>query len=284
MAIVRIGKGVTDLTGLIADTNEVHFVEGSQTVNAGLNQSALTEGSARVVVARTFTGNIGGSGGALRMDVDSGNGIFEYNAGGGSCWYQPNGDDNLCKDMRLTGAGSMYLVNGGTVTELGIAKGYLSVADSVVVTNLRASGGSTVVGYSATAITELHAGGGQIISQRSCTTGVFNNVAAVFKREDTSGTVGTATTIRIGNARVKWCLGNITTVELNHPDAFIDLSEAPADLTITTLKGFGQAIAKSLTKSKLATVTISTTTPYIGDADFWKDYGVGGGAGFGLTP
>lgn len=283
MSIAYVPKGTTDITAYGSDTNELHFVEGGQTVSAGLNKSALTEGFSKIFVAETFTGVIGGATGALLADVDSGAGLFKYHAGGGACYYTPQGDNNLCLELEIVTAGTFYLVSSGTVTKLGIARGTLVTPDGVVVTSHYQTGGTTTQGYNATVNTNLWVGGGQFNSGRGFTTAYVNDANAIFKREDTSATVGAGGTLTIGKGYAKWCGGNITTVNLVHPDARIDLSEAPADLTITTLNGFAQAISKSKLVSKGATVTISTTNTLVGTADFWKGgTGTGGGYGFGI--
>lgn len=284
MAVVIVPKGVTDLTSYGADTDTLIFMEGNQTVTAGLNKSALTEGFAKIVVAETFTGTIGGASGALRCDVDSGSAVFEYNAGGGACYYNPDGDDNLCDELRIISGGTFYLVNDGTVTNCGIARGNLVCPDGVVITSLYQTGGNTTQGYNATVNANLWVSGGQITSGRGFTTAYISDAQAIFKREDTSATVGAGGTLNItGPAYVKWCGGNITTVNLTHPKAVIDFSEAPNDLTVTNLNGLGQAVAKSRLSSKVATVTITNTSTLVGSADFWKSTGTsGGGGGFGI--
>lgn len=282
MAIVKVPKGTTDISALGADTDTLQFLEGNQTVTAGLNKSALTEGFAAIHVANTFTGQIGSGSGALRCDVDSGAGKFTYHAGGGACYYNPDGDDNLCDELEIISGGTFYLVNDGTVTELSVAKGNLIVADGVIVTSHRQTEGYSTYGYNATALTTLWVGGGQVNTQRSATTAFISNAQVVFKREDSSATVGAATTLNLaGPCYVKWCLGNITTVNLTHPQAVIDFSEAPNDLTVTNLNGFGQALSKSRTASKFATVTVTNTTTYGGSSDFWKG-GTGSGSPYGF--
>jgi hypothetical protein len=284
MAVVKVPKGVTDLTSYGADTDTLQFLEGNQTITAGLNKSGLTEGFEFIHVAETFTGTIGGASGALLCDVDSGNGKFTYHAGGGACYYTPSGDNSLCEELEIISGGTFYLVSGGTVTECSLLKGNLVTAGGTIVTNLRQTGGNATMGYSATAITNMWIGGGQVNSERSGTNVYVSEAQVIFKREDSSATVGAATELTLsGPCYVKWCLGNITTVNLRHPKAVIDFSEAPNALTVTNLNGFGQAIAKSRTVSKFATVTISTTTAYGGSADYWKGgTGTGSPYGFGI--
>lgn len=283
MAVVILPKGVTDLTSYGADTDTLIIAEGNQTISAGLNKSGLTEGFSAIVVAETFTGNIGSGSGALRADVDNGSAKFTYHAAGGSCYYNPDGDDNLCDELEIISGGSFYLVNDGTVTECSVGRGSLNVADGVVVTNHRQTSGNSVFGYNSTALTNLWVGGGQVATQRSATTAFVSDAQVVFKRDDTSVTVGTSTTLYLGGpCYVKWCLGNITSVYLTHPKAVIDFSEAPNALTVTNLYGYGAAIARSRITSKFATVTVTNTSTYAGSADFWKGTGSGGGMGFGI--
>jgi hypothetical protein len=285
MAVVIVPKGTTDLTAYGADTDTLQFLEGNQTVSAGLNKSGLTEGFAAIHVAETFTGVIGGAGGALLADVDSGAGKFTYHAGGGACYYRPNGDDNLCDELEIISAGTFNLISGGTVTECSIGRGNLVCSGDVIVTNHRQTAGNSMFRYHATAITSLWVGGGMVTTERSATTAEISQAQVIFKREDSSATVGAATTLNLnGPCYVKWCLGNITTVNLKHPDAIIDFSEAPNALTVTNLIGFGKAIARSRRSSKFATVTITNTTTYNGSSDYWSSFGSGfGGGGFGTS-
>lgn len=265
MTVRYVPKSTTDLSTItINDTDSLVFGEGTQTV-AGYNLSALTEGLSGITVLQTFAGNIGSPAtGPLRADLDSGDGKIVYAAGGGSFYYQPDGDNDLCNEIECLGSGSLYLVNGGTVTLLEVFRGYASISADVVVTTIRQSGGTVDQKYSGTANTDWWIEGGVFNTGRgfSGTAWVQGRASVTVKREDTSGTLPTGATLNIGaDAHVKWMGGNITTVNGFGP---IDLSEAPNALTITTLNMSAEVRNKSKLQSKFAAVTITNDNEYIG--------------------
>lgn len=278
MANVSIPRGTTDLTGLLADTNQFFINEGDQNISLGLDYSSLTEGFAGGYVGPGFTGNIGGgSAGALKCDFDSGaTATFDYAAGGGSCTYRPNGDNNLCIQLFNRSRGKLYLVDGGTVTDLHCASGYTSVGESVVVTTLLQSYSADVkVGYNASVITTGTISGGTLNSARGFTTlncyGGSAPSSITLARETLNlSTTPAVTTLNVYNTLVKLnSASNITTINLFGPDAMLDMSGTPASITVTTLNGDPWAIKRSKLKSMYGGITITfTTTNYkFGPAD-----------------
>lgn len=277
MANIAVPRGTTDLTGLLADTNQFFINEGDQNITLGLDYSSLTEGFAGGYVGPGFTGNIGGgASGALKCDFDSGaTATFDYAAGGGSCTYRPNGDNNLCNYLFSRSRGRLYLVDGGTVTDLHCASGYTSVGESVVVTTLLQSYSADVkIGYNATVVTTGTVSGGSLNSARGFTTlncyGGSTASTITLSREvlnlSTTPAVGT---LNIYNCAVKLnSAANVTTVNLFGPDAMLDLSGTPTAYTITTLNCDPWAYKRSKLKSMYGvTITISTTNYKFGPAD-----------------
>lgn len=277
MANVAIPRGTTDLTGLLADTNAFFINEGDQNITLGLDYSSLTEGFAGGYVGPGFTGNIGGgAAGALKCDFDSGaTATFDYAAGGGSCTYRPNGDNNLCIQLFSRSRGRLYLVDGGTVTDLHCASGYTSVGESVICTTLLQSYSADVkLGYNATVVTTGTISGGSLNSARGFTTlncyGGSTTSTITLSREVLSlSTTPAVGTLNIYNCAVKLnSAANVTTVNLFGPDAMLDLSGTPAAYTITTLNGDPWAIKRSKLKSMYGvTITITTTNYKFGPAD-----------------
>lgn len=277
MANVTIPRGTVDLTGLIADTNQVFINEGDQNITLGLDSSGLTEGAAGIFVAPGFTGNIGGgSAGAWKIDVDSGaSATFDYAAGGGSCTYRPNGDNNLCIILYSRSRGRLYLVDGGTVTDLHCSSGYTSVGESTIVTTLLQSYSADVkLGYNATVVTTGTISGGTMNSARGFTTlncygGSTPSTLTLTREVQNLTTTPAVGTLNIYNCAVKLnSASNITTVNLFGPDAFLDLSGTPTAYTITTLNADPWAYKRSKLKSMYgAVITITTTNYKFGPAD-----------------
>lgn len=278
MANVSIARGTTDLTGLLADTNQAFFNEGDQNVTLGLDYHTLTEGLAGLYVGPGFTGNIGGgSAGPLLVDIDSGaSATLDYAAGGGSITYQPNGDNNLCIIAYNRSRGKMYLVSGGTVTDLHCSSGYTSVGEAVLVTTLLQSYSADVkVGYNATAITTGTISGGTLNSARGFTTlncygGTTPPIITLTRENQSLSTTPAVTTLNVYNCVCKLNTASaVTTVNLYGPDAMLDLSSTPASFTLSTLNCDPWSYKRSKLKSMYGgvTVTISTTNFKFGPQD-----------------
>lgn len=291
MATIYVPKGTTDLSWLgVANTDTVKFIEGNQVVTAGLTAwNAFAAGLVSLEFGQQFTGTIGGgSAGNLDTDVDSGVGTLIYAAGGGSLyWGAASRTITRCKHL---GQGNLYLSAGGTVTtlELGKMAKYASVGEAVVVTNLRMSTGSLSAqfpsGGNAAGFRDITMDGGVANLERFfdsdfglCTAHISGNANVVVKRADTSATRPTGSStdgitptqavIRLsGNAALIWWGGNIDTIEVIG-DARLDLSNAPAGITIAALKITAKAMKNSILKSRHGTITISSTTVWGGETD-----------------
>lgn len=287
MATEYVPKGTTDLTAYFGATNDVIIAEGSQFCSAGLDHSGAN-GPANVYINRAFTGTIGGGGGdPLHTEVT---GTLLYDAGGGSLSLYPHGGAaNLVAKLIQSGLGALRLVTGGTVTSLEIKSGSDNyIADTVTVTNLYVTGGSTRQLYKATANTILSMGGGTLHTGRSITTGEITGGSLIVRREDTSATVPTATTLTIGDAAVKWHGGAITTLNLSHPNARFDWSDMPVTATIGTVAGYVEAITRSGLRagngnvSKAGkTITVTALSSRGGDP---SSYASSSGSGGSLSP
>lgn len=254
---VFIAKGTTDLsTASLADTNEPVLAEGGQAITAGTDFSALTDGFDAFTVQQSFSGSIVN----LRCDINTG-GVFLYQAGGGSLSYEPKGNDDLCPRFRHIGAGSVTLQTGGTVTNYEQGSGTGTITEDVTVTNLYLAGGNLTQAYKSTANTILIVSGGSLQTGRPFTTGTVTNGTVTVRRTDTSSTVPAATTLNLygPNSRVIWNGGNIGTLNL-YGGASIDFSNAPVDLTVTTINADLASIRRSVWESNTATLTLPTPT------------------------
>jgi len=278
MATQYISKSTTDLTGALTTDNVVVFSEGSQQVTGGMDQSGLANGLAQLLLESRFTGTIGGgAAGPLIVDVDVSPGIVRNNAGGGALYIKPGGGNTLITTLEQVGAGATYVQSGGTVTTAGCARGMLSITTDVICTNLAVIGGTCIQAYKATVNTLLICKGGTLRTGRGITTGHFADKCDVeFSREDTSATLPVATTINLFGGRVKWRGGNITT--LNYFGGFLDITEAPADLTITNLNGTSDQLAASgltmaaggtITSRTGAVITATNVTRYVGTPNMY---------------
>jgi len=153
-----------------ADTDTLRFTDGSIAVTAGLDLSALTEGLTKCVIARQWTADIGSTASPFLTDVDAGTGIFINNSGGGTLYYKPTGDNNLCLKYIHNGFGSAVMT-GGTFTKMEVANGKVVVGSSCVITNLDISGGQVFLqGNAGTAPTLVRVFGGAFSTERATTT------------------------------------------------------------------------------------------------------------------
>lgn len=273
MATVIVPKGTTDLSGLtITDEDNLHFVEGGQVVSEGLTESGLATGLTFLRVFPTFAGSVGGAAhGAFKADIIT---ALEYNAGGGSFYYEPSGAADSCAKLMVAGSGRFYATGGGTIVEAQVDNAYLSIAAAVLATNIRQGGGTIEQLYNATANTDWTIDGGVFRTGRgfSGTARISGGAEIVVAREDSSSTLPTGGTGILGDGRVKWRGGNAGTWYVGR-NAMLDLSEAPADMTITVV-GHAKAIARSILKSRHATVT-ATVTEYGFPRDFHYMQGAG---------
>lgn len=284
MARIYVGKGVTDLsTTGVANTDDLVFMEGSQEVTAGLNLSGFAAGLATLECGPRFTGNIGtASAGPLRCDVDSGASLVTLKNGGGNVMLYPGGGSSLISRIKQLGQANLYLMTGGTVTnlELGASCRYASVTGDVIVTNYRQSGGEAYVQWitANSAIQTIIVDGGTVNFERFLD-GNFTGCSALIsdgyvlvRRTDTSSTLPTATDgsstahTRVCGGTLDWQGGNMDTLTVTG-DGVFDAWNAPAAFTINVLNITEKAMKRSRFKSRHATVTVTTANIYNGETD-----------------
>lgn len=251
-----VGKSVTDLStvtqadaGAVATGDWVIFGEGNQSIQTNLNTWAALSGGAgadgleRVQVKRPFTGNIGGTGGSLQVDVSyNTTSVFLYDAGGGNLYYSPGTTASLCDRFKNTGFGKLYLT-GGTITNYEGFRGYANISSSAIVTNGYVSGGTFDADYNATGLTVGIFSNCTANIQRPVTTMTVlaGAIVNVF-RVDSSATKPTATTINLYGGTLNWRGGAITTLNAWSP---VDFSNLTSAVTVGTLNITANALAKS---------------------------------------
>jgi hypothetical protein len=265
MATVTIPPGNLNPGALIANQDLVNIVEGEQEfVTAGnLNLSGFADGLNRFVIgARSRVKNSAAV--PWRFDCDYGTNPYVLIAGGGPHYLWPDGGSDLFTRLKMISPGRLFLVGGGTVTHTEQRSGILDINAAVVATNLRLFGGQCVQGYNATANTAWLVGpGANLTTERG-----FSGTSIVYggrvsaKISDSSGTLPTGGTLQVFGGEVEWMMGDISRVELYGPDAVLDLSKAPKDMTITTL--IMDSWAKRNPRNKFVSQHAAVTLPSVG--------------------
>lgn len=267
MATIILPKGVTDLGTLASlDTNDLLIGEGSQVVTTGLDQSGLATGIANILVQKgSAVGAKSTSGAFFKAAVT---GAMTFKGQGGEWYYTPTGTG--CARLRNISGMRVFLGGGGTVTRLEVANtASISCDDSTLITNLYQVGGSTDILYNATVVTLGQINGGYVSTGRGFTTlNVNGNSQVVVKREDTSSTVPAATTVTLNGpgAKLKWCGGNITTLNV-WGGATWDAGDIPKAVTIGTINIDAASLSASVTRGRNFTATYSAINVYGADAD-----------------
>lgn len=217
------GSGIVDgFTGVIN-------VAAGNITGAELDQSGLTEGFEYLKVGPQFTKNIGSESGAFTADFDSSSdAFFSYRAGGGKCYYNAGGDDNLCNAMDVGGAGIM-VVQGGTVTVLTQDGGEVRVGASATITTARVGGGHLRLEESSNNATLVDVTGGSVQMERGSTTLTVRSGEVTIDIRDSDFTIGTLNVM--ASARVNILRSpNIATV--NAYGGTINAQNAVAPMTL----------------------------------------------------
>ena len=260
MAIVTLAPGVETLAGAtLADGDTLVIADGSQTISAGGDKSTVSLAGVRL--GPRFLGR-NTSADPLKTDVDStsASSIVDERPGGMPWYTHLAGPSLLGKFLRLLNGARHHLVSGGRLEEAQVRNGILRAEASVRVDALRACGGSSSFAAHSNAMTDAHLVRHSIESQRgfSGTWIVGPGASATFRRADNStGTMPTGGTLIVCGGRVEWSLGNIT--ELVLLDGEFDISGAPENLTIGTIKIMSHM--KRSPKVKLQSATATVTLP-----------------------
>lgn len=198
-------------------------------ITAGLDQSGLSEGMESLHVVGDAVGDIGSASAYFMCDFDAAaTSNFLYAPRGGSLWYRPKGDDNLCNLFEAAGNGTYTIGGGGTVTTLRHSRGIGTVGPDTIVTNLELSGpASATIEYNSTAITAATIMSGNILMKRVATT--LNVDGGNVTIDATAGAI-TTLNIRGGNVTI---LSSGTITKINHYGGNLDLTKLKIGLIIT---------------------------------------------------
>ncbi len=270
MADYYLAKGVTDLGTLgagVLNTNNLFIGEGSQTVTTGLDQSALATGIAKIEVQKGSAVSMKGTSGAfLKAAVTT---EILLKGQGGEWYYTPTGT-GAARIRNISGM-RLFLGSGtAAVARLEVANtASVSCDDTTLITSLYQVGGSTEILYNATNVTLGQINGGYLSSGRNFDTlNVNGNSQVVLKREDTSATVPTATSITLNGpgAKLKYCLGNVTNLYV-WGGACWDASDIPKGITVTNIYIDAASLAASVTRGRSFTAAYTNVYVYGADAD-----------------
>lgn len=255
--------------------------EGNQTISQNMDQSALTHGlNGYQILQGSGISARGSSGSFLKFALGAAspvagvvNGVFLLKGQGGEVYYTPLGAGvstyTGCLRMKNIGGNRVYLAGGGQVTLYEQAGAAFVNADDTAIVTLWQQGGASEALYYATAFTDLYIGGGSATYGRGWTgtLRVGGGAQVTFRRVDANSTPPTGAVLEHGGtSRIKWCGGNITTINGYGPGG-IDMSDVPAACTVTTLNCTAAFAANSIFKGRNATVTITNTNIHCGDND-----------------
>lgn len=262
MATVRQTPGSPTMNTVA--NGDTYIVEGAgqnQVITTGTDFSSLTEGLERAEFRLganvQFTPDA-----PLRCDFDSSAGsMLLFAQSGGSLYYWPKGDNNLCNRLKHIGGGAVHAISGGTITENEQSSGYYRISASVIATNIYNDGGSLVVEYNSTAFTGGVLSGNCVIERSwSGTVKVCGANAMVrIGRRLATDTQVTGGTLEVTGGMVTYAGGNITNLYL-YGDGEFDF-KGNQDITITNLYATKKALERSNFRNGQYKVTV--TNPYL---------------------
>lgn len=195
------------LGGVIPVDDDDVIIDGTVSINASLNQSAIDLKSLKIL--STYTGNIGTSGASLQIDVASttGGNVPVIEVSGNGSFYNLNGVYTTLKVN--TGIGSTTSISGGTTTTAYCGSGNVNFAAGAVLTTLYVDGASFYAYYNATAITTSIVGSGSVTTARAVTTKMSQAMTKLLS----SATIGTAYLFK-GASFNDQSTGTITTLQV----------------------------------------------------------------------
>jgi hypothetical protein len=271
MAEVLLNDGATsfaaanwsDATGF-ADNADLTVGGGSQTISAGLDQSALTEGINRLTISGAFTGTIGSASSPLIVDVDGGTSpgspVLRYFASGGRLHCNAGGDNALCVQLLHAGAGEVLTYGSGTITTLRQSLGSVLVNGGTVVTNAELYGGSGTFGYNATGFTSCIVTGGSWTFNRG---GTFDIRGGNVLIDLSSG--GTLTSLTVSNGAQVSILRADTVATFRLYGGVVDLRRIKKRSTIAATAGVIGPRSRASLLYDPNTVTIDSGLVFIGE-------------------
>lgn len=180
MALNRFFKNVATL-GVVTNGDSLYLQSGNTAMLTNVDQSGRAAGGlAEVNVAREWMAGFGVDGAPFKAEINvNADSVFNYDAGKGKCYYNPEGgaDPDICLKLRVTGIGQMYLVDGGQVTELVSLASLTAIESAVIVPTLRVGGSAEVRlenSGSATRPTLVEIGPGALLKSKRGVNGIVD--------------------------------------------------------------------------------------------------------------
>jgi hypothetical protein len=220
MAIAYLNDGSTtmaalawsDATGFAAGATLVISSASAQTITTAVDQSAVAQID-YLNIRRLFSGTIGSSASPLRTGAT---GTIWNDAGGGTLYLEAaniagGGSANTIAKYQHSSPGTAVL-SGGTITQIEVSAGNVTIGASVVCTTLYVTGGQVTIEDNATAITTMTiTGSGRVICRRQVTTAQISGSTSCTY--DDAGTITTLTVLS-GSTWVHW-RGDVTTAVIS---------------------------------------------------------------------
>ncbi len=265
MANVIVQPGVETIPS-VADTDDLKFLEGSQTVSAGGDKSGLATGLASVQLGRgSLVQNTAADPLKADLDVSSSSHLTDERRASRPWYFWPGGGSALAKIVRVLNGGMVNLIGGGRLEQAQLRSGYINAASAVRVDAVYQCGGAITqaIHASTNTNTDIYSVRGSLTSERGFSGTCIAGPGSVlkFRRKDNStGSMPTGGTLWVVGGKVEWGIGNLTNLYLL--DGEFDISSVPADMTITNLyiMSHMKRSPNVKLKGRNATVTITNVT------------------------
>lgn len=271
--VVFVPKNTSDLSTVgIAVSNLVRFMEGSYTVSTGGNLSALA-GLSEVFVGIAASPNFPATN-PLRTAVNAGTPNTFKHAGGGTMYINADGSGtDSITTFQGVGTATCYFVTGGTLTNFEIGSGTYWVSADVAVTTMWVMGGETTLVYSATRMTTLNMGGGNVTSGRGISTTLnLGGGRLRIRRENTTSTLPNcsgAGTCNLFGGMLDYAGGKFfQSGTINVLGGVLNMSDVPISISAGTLNITAQSRKLSTLESKIpgVVITFAAINEKIGEA------------------
>lgn len=246
----------SDATGFADNAQLVieKHVGGNQPITASVDHSTLTTGIDSLDIQKGAVGTIRG----LKVDADTGSTDGISNHGNFYLQSFSAGGTGVINNFDC-GPGSRNSFDTGTIGQTTVQGGYFEAGQSGILTNFDQWGGTSIIEYNATVITNCNIMRGNATLRRGCTNLTVGENATVTIDLDDAQTVGVVNLNNHGG-RVNIIHGGVTNAVLR--SGVLDLSKARRAFTVgtTSVTLGGTNIVEGD-----GTVTISNVT-YIGNA------------------
>lgn len=236
----RIIRETSDLDsdGSVTAGDSIYFDRGEIAVTNNQDSSDVND-LVNIRAAFSWRGNIGTQASPFKAGVS---GYFEYNAGGGTCWYEAKdlSATNTCALLRVNGSTECTLnaTGTGTLTVAENWSGRLNVGGGVPVPTLRVGeiGQCYLDRGAQTSATTIEVGGGRLESRRGATTwNQFGNSTVLLDAVATAST----TYNLYGGSLMLMNSGAITTINWYGGEIVPELSRP---IAITTINVWGDRL------------------------------------------